>query len=82
MGRRHRLLTCCETFENVRALKQGCRTLGALCQRLYEKASQRGSSDTPVMEGRLDLLVREAFEHHVRHAQRAVVALFTHASEI
>jgi len=35
---------------------------------LYTKASCTGSSDTAVMEGGLDLLVRQPFEHEADHA--------------
>src|SRR5262245_15997696 len=37
--------------------------------RLYKKASSKGLSDTTRMEGGLDLLVGEAFEHQADHAQ-------------
>src|SRR5262249_50985441 len=36
---------------------------------LYTKASCTGSSDTAVMEGGLDLLVRQPFEHEADHAE-------------
>jgi hypothetical protein len=38
-------------------------------KRLYEKASHGRSSDTAILKCVLDLLVRQALQHHADHAQ-------------